>query len=81
MAELTDLTRHSCCATRKVVPTAATSTGWLIPHYTMFSRIAGFGIRWDITPHWMVRADYERHQGTFILSTRENRDPGRMALS
>jgi len=27
----------------------------------------------------MVRADYERHQGTFILSTRENLDPGRLA--
>jgi hypothetical protein len=57
----------------------AASTGWLIPNWAMFSRIAGVGIRWDITPHWMVRADYERHQGTFILSTRENRDPGRLA--
>jgi hypothetical protein len=58
---------------------AEASTNGLIPHYTLFSRIAGVGIRWDITPHWMVRADYERHQGTFILSTRENRDPGRLA--
>ena len=43
-----------------------------------FSRILNAGIRWDINEHWMVRAEYQRHQGAFVLSPRENPDPGRL---
>ncbi|WP_295430563.1 hypothetical protein [uncultured Thiodictyon sp.] len=43
-----------------------------------FSRIFSAGIRWDINQHWMVRAEYQHHQGAFILSSRENPDPGQL---
>jgi hypothetical protein len=36
------------------------------------------GIRWDINEHWMLRAEYQHHQGAFVLSPRENPDPGQL---
>lgn len=49
-------------------------TGGLIPPFNTFSKIWTVGLRWDINPQWMVRAEYQRHHGTFILSARENPD-------
>ena len=53
-------------------------SGGLNPAFSSYSKILGFSTRWDITSHWMVRADWEHHQGTFILSPRENLDPGQL---
>ena len=50
--------------------------GGLLPGFTGYSRILSAGIRWDINQHWMVRAEYAHEQGTFVLSNRENRNPG-----
>jgi len=51
----------------------AASAG-LYPSSTQFSRILTLGLRWDISPHWMVRAEVQRNRGTFVLSPRENPD-------
>ena len=52
------------------------ATGGLIPAFSMYSKILSAGVRWDINEHWMVRAEYAHHDGTFILSTRENPNVG-----
>ncbi|HYN77764.1 MAG TPA: hypothetical protein VES73_08220, partial [Lamprocystis sp. (in: g-proteobacteria)] len=48
------------------------ATAGLVPDFTGFSKIFTVGVRWDINEHWMVRADYAHHQGTFVLSNRDN---------
>lgn len=48
------------------------------PPFSNFSKIWTAGVRWDINQHLMVRAEYQRHDGTFALSNREN--PDRSAL-
>lgn len=57
----------------------AAASGGQFAAASVFSRILSAGIRWDINEHWMVRAEYQRHQGAFILSPRENPDPGQLA--
>ena len=52
------------------------ATGGLLPANARFSKIISTGVRWDINRHWMVRAEYAYNNGTFILSSRENPDPG-----
>jgi len=49
------------------------------PPFTYFSKIWTAGLRWDINRQWMVRAEYQRHHGTFVLSFRENPDPSRLS--
>jgi hypothetical protein len=53
----------------------AQSSGGFISSNYGFSKILTAGIRWDINAHWMVRADYQYHNGTMILSTLENTNP------
>lgn len=43
-----------------------------MPAAGFFSRIWTSGLRWDLTPQLMLRLEYQRHHGTFILSFREN---------
>jgi hypothetical protein len=50
------------------------ATGGLIPRHAAFSKVLTTGLRWDINPHWMLRAEYAYNDGTFILSGRENPD-------
>ncbi len=50
-------------------------TGGFLPAHTQYSKIWVAGLRWDITPQLMFRAEYQWHDGTFILSNRENPDP------
>lgn len=50
------------------------STQGLIPAKTRSSRILSLGLRWDLSRHWMLRAEYQRHNGNFILSEIENPD-------
>lgn len=45
-----------------------------IPARTTSSRILTLGLRWDINRQWMLRAEYQRHNGNFILSEIENPD-------
>ena len=51
------------------------ATGGAIPAHTQYSKIATAGIRWDVSSQLMVRAEYQRHNGTLILSNRENPVP------
>lgn len=44
----------------------------LIPAQTASSRILSLGLRWDISQQWMLKAEYQRHIGNFILSEIEN---------
>ena len=53
-------------------------TGGFSPPFNSFSKIWSAGLRWDIDRHWMVRAEYQWHHGTFILSPRENPDPSQL---
>jgi len=53
-------------------------SGGLIPGHTGYSKIFTTGIRWDVSTDLMVRAEYQRHQGTFVLSSRENPDASKM---
>ncbi|EGV19520.1 hypothetical protein [Thiocapsa marina] len=55
------------------------ATGGLAPAFSGFSKIWSLGLRWDIDEHWMVRAEYQHNEGTFILSPRENPDPDALA--
>ena len=48
--------------------------GGAVPPWDYYSHIWTLGVRWDVNPYLMVRADYQRYQGTYSLSTREN-DP------
>lgn len=59
--------RHDQDGTR-----TAASTGGLLPPYAFFAKIWTLGVRWDIGRHVMLRADYQRHQGGYALSFREN---------
>lgn len=56
----------------------STRTGGLFPPFAGFSKIWTAGLRWDINRQWMVRAEYQRHHGTFVLSFRENPDLGQL---
>jgi hypothetical protein len=46
----------------------------MVPSRSASSRILTLGLRWDITDQWLLRAEYQRHQGNFILSEIENPD-------
>jgi hypothetical protein len=46
----------------------------MMPRHAGFSKIFTVGMRWDINPQWMLRAEYAYNDGTFILSGRENPD-------
>jgi len=45
-----------------------------LPNYLGFTKDIVFGARWDITPAWMVRAEYHRVHGTSTLSALDNPD-------
>ncbi len=43
-----------------------------IPAFSQYSKIVTTGLRWDFSPSLMLRAELQFHEGTFILSSREN---------
>ena len=47
----------------------------MVPAHSRYSKIWTAGIRWDVTRNLMLRAEYQKHNGTFVLSSRENPDP------
>ncbi len=51
-------------------------TGGITPRFDFFSKIGTLGLRWDIDPNIMLRLEYQRYDGTYALSIRENPDPG-----
>jgi hypothetical protein len=53
-------------------------TGGVTPRFDWSSRILTAGLRWDFSQNLMVRLEYQRHQGTYSLSFRENPDPSQL---
>ena len=51
------------------------SSGGYIPAFAGYSRIWTAGVRWDVNRHLMLRAEYQRHNGAFVLSFKENDPP------
>lgn len=47
----------------------------LLPNHVYYFKAGTLGLRWDLNPHVMLRADYQINSGTFTLSNRENPDP------
>lgn len=52
----------------------ARASGGTAPPQFGFTRALTTGLRWDITPRWMLRAEYSYNDGTYVLSQRENPD-------
>ncbi len=50
-------------------------TGGLVPPYGFFQKDWMIGLRWDVTPNFMLRAEYQWTEGTWTLSSRENPVP------
>jgi hypothetical protein len=50
-------------------------TGGTTPRFDFFSKIWTLGLRWDFNPNIMFRLEFQRHDGTYALSIRENPDP------
>ncbi|MDQ3186583.1 MAG: OprO/OprP family phosphate-selective porin [Pseudomonadota bacterium] len=49
------------------------------PAHTRFAKDIAVGLRWNITPEFMLRAEYHNVNGTGWLSTLDNTVPGDMA--
>ena len=47
-------------------------TGGLAPPHSFFQKDWMLGLRWDVTPNFMLRAEYQWSNGTWTLSRREN---------
>lgn len=48
-----------------------------VPRHTRFAKDLTVGLRWNITPSWMLRGEYHYVDGTGWLSLRDNPDPNR----
>jgi hypothetical protein len=48
------------------------------PGFSRFAKDWTVGLRWDITPNWMARAEYHRVHGTGWLAVTENPDPQKL---
>jgi hypothetical protein len=46
-----------------------------LPGHVTYAKDWVFGLRWDITPSWMVRTEYHRVHGTAWLPQADNPDP------
>lgn len=68
------LARYGESNTHRIEP-----PGSVFPQYSNFSRILTLGVRWDITPRLMLRAEYANHNGTMILSNVENLSPASLS--
>ncbi|MDF1582490.1 MAG: hypothetical protein RQ733_01890 [Methyloprofundus sp.] len=54
-------------------------TGGMVPAHLMYAQAIVFGLRWDITPSWMLRAEYHRVHGASNISLQDNPDPAQIA--
>ena len=50
------------------------ATGGMFPGHLFYAQDIVFGLRWDITPSWMVRAEYHRMHGAATISLLDNPD-------
>lgn len=50
-------------------------SGGLLPPHNFYQKDWMVGLRWDVTPSFMLRAEYQWTDGTWTLSGRENPDP------
>ena len=50
-------------------------TGGLLPAHTFYQKDIVVGVRWDVTPSFMLRAEHQWTEGTWTLSRRENPVP------
>lgn len=50
-------------------------TGGRAPRHSFFGKDWMLGVRWDVTPSFMLRAEYQWNTGTRNLSLRENPNP------
>ncbi len=55
--------------------TQSAATGGQLPPHSFFQKDWMLGVRWDVTPNFMLRAEYQWNDGTWTLSNRENPDP------
>ncbi len=53
----------------------AAASGGLAPAHSFFQKDWMVGLRWDVTPSFMLRAEYQWNSGTWPLSPRENPIP------
>ncbi len=51
---------------------------WGDPTYDFYTKLWTIGTRWDPSVNWMLRAEYSRANGTFILSPVENPDTSQL---
>ncbi|NOR81097.1 MAG: hypothetical protein GQ529_09755 [Methyloprofundus sp.] len=51
-----------------------------LPAHFMFTQDIVVGLRWDITPSWMVRAEYQRVHGASAVSLLDNPEISELAL-
>lgn len=54
---------------------ASAQTYGLVPPHGFYQKDWMIGLRWDVTPNFMLRAEYQRNAGTWTLSNRENPVP------
>ena len=52
-----------------------------LPAHLMFTQDIVFGLRWDITPAWMIRGEYHRVHGASTISFLDNPDIAQAALN
>ncbi len=50
-------------------------TGGFAPRHSFYGKDWMLGLRWDVTPSFMLRAEYQWNNGTRNLSMRENPNP------
>jgi hypothetical protein len=62
----------------KEAEASAATFGLVVPNYNFFTKDWTAGIRWDINDSLMLRGEYHRINGTFMLSPRENRNPAEL---
>jgi len=55
------------------------ATGGMVPGHLFYAQDIVFGLRWDMTPSWMVRAEYHRVHGASTISLLDNPDPTQIA--
>jgi hypothetical protein len=54
---------------------ASAATAGVLPPYAFYTDSWVTGLRWDVTPQFMLRLEYQYNTGTHILSGRENPNP------
>lgn len=55
-------------------------SGGFIPAHLRYAQDIVFGLRWDITPSWMIRAEYSRVHGAAAVSLLDNPNINDLAL-